>query len=35
MSFAPVWISTAPQEVLEFMAEESETVVVTRSPLEL
>ncbi len=25
MSFAPVWISTAPQELLEFMAEESTT----------
>ena len=23
MSFAPVWMSTAPQEVLEFMMEES------------
>jgi ribonuclease HII len=25
MSFAPVWMSTAPQELLEFMAEESPT----------
>ncbi len=31
MSFAPVWMSAAPQEVMEFMVEDSETAVVIRT----
>jgi ribonuclease HII len=34
MSFAPVWMSAAPQEVMEFMVEDSETAVEIRSTLE-
>jgi ribonuclease HII len=34
MSFAPVWMSTTPQEVLEFMAEDAAIAVLNRGDLE-